>query len=77
MIPIDKHIPMPDVVRWTNSNKIYKRGRPVKYPFSMLKVGDSFFTPVKKVDLWRYQNVFGHRYTFRKVDGGIRIWRIK
>lgn len=59
-----------------------------KYPFPEMVAGDSFFVPasVKEVDkIRRRVSVVanGHhknsrkRFTLRKVEGGIRVWRVK
>jgi hypothetical protein len=54
--------------------------RSIKYPYSKLKVGESFFAPVDAIDITRWRRLRGNQYTQRKVVEndiqGIRIWRI-
>jgi hypothetical protein len=54
--------------------------RSIKYPYSKLKVGESFFAPVDGIDITRWRRLTGNQYTQRKVVEndiqGIRIWRI-
>jgi hypothetical protein len=55
------------------------------YPFSKLKVGDSFFVPAKDTRTiprvrvaactWAKEN--NRKLASRAVDGGVRIWRVK
>ena len=74
MFKIDKKIPLPSLRKPTTH-----------YPFAKMKVGDSFFVPVKKpVDASRARCAaiqYGKRnnikFATRKVTGGIRIWRVK
>lgn len=54
-----------------------------KYPFSNMKVGDSFFVPMndpicRKVSYASFQYGKRHKQKFkiRSVDGGVRCWRI-
>jgi hypothetical protein len=56
-------------------------GRPSKYPWKSMAVGDSFFVPGKLVEnmspLANYQErKNGVKFTCRTVDGGVRVWRI-
>jgi hypothetical protein len=56
-----------------------------KYPLSEMEVGDSFFVEgtLKKntintaVSWWSKRKGNTRKFTIRKVDGGIRVWRIK
>ncbi len=61
-----------------------------KYPFMKMEVGDSFFVESKLNELAKNRNVlsaacyvFGQKtkskskFTVRKVEGGLRCWRIK
>ena len=66
-------------------------GRPSKYPFSEMKVGDSFFIPVADhIDIWNVAGAVRNaanmarirdktigRFSTRKVEGGVRVWRIE
>lgn len=65
---IEKNIPVPD------------RGRRARYPFSQMEVGDS----VLIADIDRssqlasyWQHLRPKRFVSRKVDGGIRVWRLE
>jgi hypothetical protein len=79
-IPVDKGIPVPD-----HSNA-GGHGQRV-YPFTSMDVGDSFFVPYLggRPDVLKslrslapyYRNKQGVRFTVRKVDGGVRVWRIE
>ncbi len=60
-----------------------------KMPLDEMKVGDSFFvaTPEDKTQsqlrnhvsstVTPYAKRIGKRFTTRKVDGGVRVWRIE
>jgi len=57
------------------------RGRPNKYPFGEMEVGDSF--PVPEGDGFRSRcaaSAYGKRYSMkfsvRKYEGGYRCWRV-
>ncbi len=57
-----------------------------KYPFREMTVGQSFFVPTEAAS---YSTVAqaacsagslkgdGTRFTIRKVDGGVRVWRLR
>ena len=61
------------------------RGRPNKYPFPEMNVGDSLFfegetstlkcRPYIAAQLWGRLN--NAKFSGRTVDGGVRIWRVK
>lgn len=59
-------------------------GRPERYPFTKMKVGESFFIPTDEKERTR-SAVLGAarlrlgagRVATRSVDGGLRVWRIK
>ena len=69
-IKVEKGIPLPP----TNA------GKPM-YPWAECEVGDSFFvTGVKAPTLagslnHQYQR-YGRKFAIRKVEGGLRIWRV-
>ncbi len=72
---IEKGIPIP--LNW--------RGRVGSnmYPYMLMEVGDSFFIPSvdgKKVHISGAYKVWakksGFRFSSRRVDNGIRVWRI-
>ena len=59
-------------------------GREAIYPWRSMKVGDSFFVPIGET----YKGIRGaassatqrlapKRFSARKVEGGIRVWRDK
>lgn len=67
---IEQNIPIPAANRGG-------RGRNLKYPFPNMGVGDSFFAPdcktgamARAAGYWRPK-----KFTCRKVDGGVRVWR--
>ena len=71
---IEKGIPFP---------KCNGAGKPEKYPWSKLEVGDSFLiagqdarsvSPLTSAASKRHK---GRKYSVRTVDGGVRVWRIK
>lgn len=74
MIKIDSGIPVPA------SNA----GRKPKYPFEEMDVGQSFFeagdsgelqkNAISSVSYFRRKHP-DMRFTVRRVDGGIRVWR--
>ena len=57
------------------------RAKGPKYPWSRLKVGDSFFVsnPPKQFPDQVYRNARkrGRTFIYRNVRGGIRVWRTK
>ena len=57
-------------------------GRPAKYPFDYLKVGDSFTAPVEKaasiaVACSRQKKKSTKRFIARKDKEIVRVWRVK
>lgn len=74
MFKIDSKIPLPPL-----------REPTTHYPFKKMKAGDSFFVLIEKLsDVSRARCAaiqYGKRhkvkFATRKVDGGLRIWRIK
>lgn len=56
------------------------RGKP-KYPFRQLEVGQSFWAPIRQLNVTAWHHATGYRFTARKetVDGitGTRVWRIE
>jgi len=83
MIKIDKGIPIP--------NNVSSKGRPTKYPWEDMEVGDSFLFPSNTISPLtstfarnilnekRHQLFMSHpkRYLTRKTSEGYRCWRIK
>jgi hypothetical protein len=75
VMQIEKDVPMP-----TSKG----RGRPPKYPFGKMEIGDSFFVNFtgdasrcnEVVAAYQYGRQNNKAFSARKEDGGIRIWRI-
>ena len=79
MIKIENNIPLPP--------KGHSTGAAPRFPFAALAIGDSFLAPTTAKNAKARRRVLsclmiyhakktGFRYASRKVDGGIRIWRI-
>lgn len=72
---IEKRIPIPA--------RIYGgAGRPEKYPWGSLRVGESFFVGDRSIQTVSSAAGFAAerhnaKYTCRTVDGGVRVWRVK
>lgn len=77
MITIDKGIPVPAL-----------RTRVSKYPWPSMAVGDSFFVEATAEEMKaRLASIsrgataaakkLGVQFTVRKVDGGVRVWRVE
>lgn len=79
---IEKGLPIPEML---------KKGRPLAgcnglYPFAQMEVGDSFLVPfspsrTSNPDVYSPLSHYmrrhpGKNFTCRKVDGGLRVWRI-
>lgn len=52
------------------------------YPFGQMEIGDSFFVPEAKhggcaAAAYKFARENGVKFSFRKVEGGRRIWRVK
>ena len=53
-------------------------GRAPKYPYRDLEVGDSFFVPgIKTTGASDAGKRLGLKFTQRRVDGGMRVWRVE
>lgn len=67
---IERGIPVPSA-----------RGALIKYPWAEMEVGDSLFFPagnhpsVSAIS-GQWATRHGRKFTTRKVDGGVRVWRI-
>jgi hypothetical protein len=72
---IEKDIPLPP--RKSSS------GRTAKYPWRWMEVGDSFLVPgLERASQFsgragKTARTLGIKIATRKVDGGVRVWRIK
>jgi len=66
--PIESGIPVPDV----------GMRRPIKYPFRLLEVGQSFFVPKGKLpniaSCWN--RCAPKKFTAKTFADGVRVWRI-
>jgi hypothetical protein len=72
---IESEVPVP-------APAIGARGRPSKYPWQNMQPGNSFFvpngTPKSMYHLAnRASKQYGHKYTVRTMDGGVRVWRVE
>ena len=79
-------IPAPFVIE--KNIPIKQRVKNSRYPFDIMELGDSFFVPVGNehrtaavgARLRTCAYAHGKRrgmFSFRKVDGGLRCWRVK
>lgn len=68
MYTVDKGVPLP------------KSASQAKYPWSEMAVGDSFFVPSMtesaRGGLTSIAKSRGIKISTRKMDGGIRVWRV-
>lgn len=74
-IEIKKNIPIP-------KGRSGSHGRPTKYPFGKMDIGDSFFIPKDSAGSASqcasiYKKKHGGNFTRRQVVGGFRIWRVE
>ena len=74
MIKINKGVKMPP--------RGYGIGAPPKYPWLKMKIGDSFLVVGKlQKSMGTQATMTGKRhnrkFTTRKVDGGVRVWRVE
>jgi len=61
----------------------YNNGRPEKYPWRKMEIGESFFvlpdmmTPKRaSTHAWEASLRTGRKFACRRQEGGVRIWRI-
>ena len=71
MCKIEKNVPIPDV-----------HSKKRKYPLPQMEVGDSFFIKGTKKNITGSINFFRikhpeREFTIRKVDAGVRVWRVR
>lgn len=76
VIQIDKNVKL-------DRNRFLRRSLKHKYPFAQMDLGDSFFVEldeqginVLRVLAWRFSKETGWKFVTKKVDGGVRVWRI-
>lgn len=72
ILPVEKGIPMPEMKSHSSRRK---------YPWYEMEVGDSFAFPegttmAKALTTASSQSKNGREFKSRRVDGGIRCWRI-
>lgn len=70
-VKVEKGIPLPPI----------ERGRPVKWPFATMEIGESFFMKgCTKSSVATACNQkgrkFGRKFAMRAGDGGYRVWRV-
>ena len=75
VIQIEKNIPV---------NRFLKRSLKHKYPFAELDLWDSFYVEldaqeinVLRVLAWRFAKQTGWKFVTKKVDAGVRVWRVE
>jgi hypothetical protein len=75
MIRIQKNVPLP-----STKSRGRNGGRPFKYPWSQMEVGDSFLVPdgVGRAahTLVMSASSLARRFVARKTDEGYRCWRV-
>ncbi len=67
MVKIEKETPIPP-----------RKGRPIKWPWKDLAVGDSFLMRGVKINHAGTRTAakrYGLKLTARTVEGGVRVWR--
>lgn len=83
-ILIERNVPIPPAhagYKWKGG------GRPPKYPWRYLKMGESFLvwcTPAQVIPVMNAltnarsfaEKQTGFKFTMRRVESGIRIWRV-
>ena len=74
MIKVDKKVPHPGHYR--------AHGRNPKYPWREMKVGDSFYVEGVKAttmisNAYQTGERLGMKFSVRKDDKGVRVWRMK
>ena len=80
MTEIEKGVPIPDRVVFNTGSR---------FPFlDEMEEGDSFFVEIPddefwrieansvRAAVWRFGRMQGRKFISRKVEGGIRIWRL-
>lgn len=64
-------------------NRFIKRSLKHKYPFAEMDLYDSFYVEldereinVLRVLAWRFSKATGWKFVTKKVDKGVRVWRV-
>lgn len=73
-VVVENGIAMPEVVR----------GARVRWPYEVLEVGESFVVPGEGKNLVvgvcarnkKWGDKLGRRFTAKRVEGGVRVWRV-
>lgn len=75
---VDKNIPMPRR-DGKGLSAPGSSGRPPKYPFRNMEIGESFFADDEGVRNCAHQAKIrlGRVFSVRKVEGGFRCWRLE
>lgn len=62
-----------------HKNPAWGAGRPAKYPWKTMKVGESFFIKNGYTGSVGYPNnrLAPKHFRARSVKGGVRVWRVK
>ena len=78
MITIEKDVPIP-IARHKDGDS-----KGLRAALSAMEIGDSFFYPTKdpvrcgvRSQICRVSKETHKNFTTRKVDGGIRVWRLE
>ena len=80
-IPIYREMYMTDILGIEKDVPLTIKIRRYTYPYKDMDVGDSFFVADGKLPTinnanYRASKVLGWKFSARKQDGGIRVWRI-
>jgi hypothetical protein len=85
MAKVESGIPMP-AKRYVKP-RVKRRGRPMKYPWRKMKVGDSAFFEGQTTDTCnngraynsagQYGRLHGMKFSGHNEPAGVRIWRVK
>lgn len=82
MLNIERDIPLTPVKRPNRKKKpVIKLPKSRKYPFSTMKVGDSFFLEGKLGTIAPSASQYNKslapkKFCCRTVEGGVRVWRV-
>ena len=73
MLEIEKGVPIPETLP--------RPGKPGKYPFRSMEVGDSFVAPIEKKNsiyssMSRIGKNLGRKYSSERNEYTIRVWRV-
>ncbi len=83
MYEIEKNIPIPPLAK-RGQKQGEKSGH--RYPFKAMEIGDSFLVECESIHDMRvrnnirlsiYNQAVTSRFTVRRVENGLRVWRIK